>query len=370
MKILSIILLLCFPILLIGQEQMTNNIGWEYHPKWNPLNENEIYYTYQYDGEIDIFLFNTQTNEDNLLPIYKAGSLHFDITPDGNTMIFDARETPDEPINLYSLDLVNGSVELIVGYSRYPAISPDGSKIVYAGPNSKMYSADIDGSNAEVLISYQTDYEISDWSIDGTQIAFTSEQSGNSDIWIVNNDGSDLTQLTSSTNRDFWPCWSPYGDQIVYCSEEDGNSDIWIINVDGTGLTHLIDHPGYDTHPEWSKDGNTIMYASLQNGDFNIWAYEFETNSIKTVNSNCYFEVFPNPTSEEITLRFLAESPGIAKCRLLSIDSLEVFASKFQVSENGEVEYHVVLPKSLKPGIYILELSMGNYKKSKKINFQ
>ena len=40
------------------------------------------------------------------------------------------------------------------------------------------------------------------WSPDGTQIAFTSTRSGNSDVWLMNPDGTGVKRLTTSTGSE------------------------------------------------------------------------------------------------------------------------------------------------------------------------
>jgi TolB protein len=66
---------------------------------------------------------------------------------------------------------------------------------------------------------------------DGSLIAFTSERSGNRQIWIMPRRGGAPTQLTSDSSSNGWPAWSPDGKKIVFCSDRSGNLDLWVLDV-------------------------------------------------------------------------------------------------------------------------------------------
>ena len=62
-----------------------------------------------------------------------------------------------------------------------------------------------------------------------------------------------VTQLTD--NHDVFeanPIYSPDGEWIAFTSDEAGNDDIFIINIDGTGRRNLTNSPGRDILPNWS----------------------------------------------------------------------------------------------------------------------
>lgn len=109
------------------------------------------------------------------------------------------------------------------------------------------------------------------WSLDGTQIVFTSDRSGNNDIWVMNADGSSPVQLTTNVASDSRPYWSPDGTQIVFESNRTGNGEIWKMNVDGSGLAQLTVNAANDSHPTWSPDGTRIAFQSNRDGNNDIW---------------------------------------------------------------------------------------------------
>jgi WD40 repeat protein len=65
------------------------------------------------------------------------------------------------------------------------------------------------------------------WSPDGSQIAFTSDRSGNADIWLIPSAGGPATQITTDEAEDYAPCWSPDGRQIAFRSRRSRSDEIW-----------------------------------------------------------------------------------------------------------------------------------------------
>jgi TolB protein len=59
-------------------------------------------------------------------------------------------------------------------------------------------------------------------------IAFTSNRSGNYQIWVIPVEGGEPIKITTHPLKDGMPCWSPDGTRIAFCSHRSGNLDIWI----------------------------------------------------------------------------------------------------------------------------------------------
>jgi Tol biopolymer transport system component len=93
-------------------------------------------------------------------------------------------------------------------------------------------------------------------------IVFTSDRSGNWDLYIVQPDGSGLAQLTDHPSLDADPHFSPDGAQIVFRSRRDGSSDIFVMGADGSNPVNLINDPedSFDDEfaPRWNPDGKTF----------------------------------------------------------------------------------------------------------------
>src|SRR5215217_1059732 len=61
------------------------------------------------------------------------------------------------------------------------------------------------------------------------RVAFTYQD----DIWVVDADGSNPRRLTVNVGRDFSPRFSPDGKSIAFTSNRTGNNDVFVIPAIG-----------------------------------------------------------------------------------------------------------------------------------------
>jgi len=64
--------------------------------------------------------------------------------------------------------------------------------------------------------------------------------------------GQKVTQLTDNDRDDFAPAWSPDGRHIAFTSDDSGNCDVWVVKADGSGLKRLTERPGDDSGSCWA----------------------------------------------------------------------------------------------------------------------
>jgi TolB protein len=120
-------------------------------------------------------------------------------------------------------------------------------------------------SGREIRVSPVVGYSGS-WSPDGTMIAVSLEQQGNSDLFLLSPEGRVIRRLTEHLEIDVSPTWSPDGREIAFCSARTGSPQIYIMNVN-TGSTRRLTFRGnYNTSPSWSPKGDLIAYVNRAGG--------------------------------------------------------------------------------------------------------
>jgi Tol biopolymer transport system component len=102
----------------------------------------------------------------------------------------------------------------------------------------------------------------------GSRLAFTSDRSGNYDVWSMNPDGTGLTNLTNNPAKDYAPAWSPDGAKLAFTSLRTGTLQIHVMNADGSAVSNISNSVGPDDQAAWSPDGTRIAFTSdrLDNG--------------------------------------------------------------------------------------------------------
>lgn len=82
-------------------------------------------------------------------------------------------------------------------------------------------------------------------------IVFSSNRSGNYEIWSTDLEGKHFTQLTSSPGLDGQPAWSPDGSQIAFISNRTGYPAVWVMNRDGSNQHQISPEGMICRNPVW-----------------------------------------------------------------------------------------------------------------------
>jgi hypothetical protein len=100
-------------------------------------------------------------------------------------------------------------------------------------------------------------------------VLFTSDRTGDNDIWQVGLDGSEPTRLTDDGADDDVAVTAPDGLRIAFVSTRTGDAEIWTMALDGTDLRNLTQRPAADDgrwSVSWAPDGRSLAYASAGPG--------------------------------------------------------------------------------------------------------
>lgn len=81
------------------------------------------------------------------------------------------------------------------------------------------------------------------------------------DIWLAPKEGGPAQRLSSPRGEESFPRFSPDGTQIAFSGNYDGNTDVYVISVRG-GIPHRVTyHPSGDRLVDWYPDGKSLLYA-------------------------------------------------------------------------------------------------------------
>jgi Tol biopolymer transport system component len=209
-----------------------------------------------------------QNGTDKQQVTHMSGPATFpDFSPDGSTIVFTAKPAGSPTRDIYVIGSDgNGLTRLTSGAGNnvYPAFSPDGGKIVFNSNRtgtSQVYVMNADGSGqSQLTFDPQPKDQVSDWSPDGSKIAYLADTHGISDvvnpswgdIWVMNADGSGQHAITSGASW-YGTAWSPDGSRIA--TMDMPSRTIYTLNAaDGSDAQPV--HPeGLQFVPGWQPRG-------------------------------------------------------------------------------------------------------------------
>jgi WD40-like Beta Propeller Repeat len=177
-----------------------------------------------------------------------------------------------------------------------PAISPDGTKIVFASDREgppQLYIVRADGGGFPTAVfadSCLSQYPT--WGADGRTLYWERQCPGGR-FQIMRGDlaytaegnliGATLVNVRALTEPGFdsrYPRMSADGLTLAFTSYRHGNGEIYTMNRDGGELTRLTDNPAEDQAPSWTTHDAQLLFASNRSGNFQIHVREWATGEV------------------------------------------------------------------------------------------
>ena len=147
-----------------------------------------------------------------------------------------------------------------------PIWTPDGRRIAFASSSggraaTNIYWQAIDGSGAAERLTNSPHAQIpGSWHPDGRTLAFQEQVApGNFDLMLLPLGGEPAVFLSTPASETD-PAFSPDGRWVAYVSNESGRSDVYVRPFHGSGKWRISTDGG--THPTWSRTKHELFYGT------------------------------------------------------------------------------------------------------------
>src|SRR5688572_14971093 len=232
---------------------------------WSP-DSRYIAYQSRRTGTSDIWIVDVSTGEQRQLTTDIRNDLTPRWSPDGKWMAFISDRGGQTDIWMTP---VEGGTAIRLTNDRAvefnPRWTPDGRSITYGqgSVESELVLQTLGGGDPRVLVALPG-YNIpsGDLSPDGKTVLYTSDRSGNLDIWSVPVAGGEPVVFAASPVLEDNPKYSPDGSQVLFRSDRGGAFDLWVAPATGGEARRLTNDPANEGNHTWSPDGKSIAYGS------------------------------------------------------------------------------------------------------------
>ena len=258
-------------------ENITNNKAQDIFPMWIG---DEIYFASDRDRTMNLFVYNTTSKQTEKVTNFTDYDIKFP-SVNGNFIVFenggyiykfDARTRKAEKLtitltsdNIYARnEIKNGS-----DYLTAASLSADGERLVVTARGEVFDVPAEKGVTKNITRTPGAHERGGEWSPNGKMIAYISDASGETELYVQDATGSEPLQLTKDNDtyiRTF--SWSPDSKSIVYT---DRQNRINLLDVASKKKTTLLQDPvGEPSGVSFSPDSKWLTYTRSESNNFSV----------------------------------------------------------------------------------------------------
>lgn len=212
---------------------------------------------------------------------------NLELSPDDRRVAIEQLDADNRNGDIWILDPGRGTTTRFTFDPMWDAIpvwSPDGSHIAFRSdrnisePSDNLYWKDSGGGgNDEVLLLADSYKDPLSWTPDGKYLLFEESREGvnNSDIKLLSLADHRITPILQSQFNEYDAQFSPDGKRIAYVSDESGRSEIYIQSFPLTGAKWQISTGG-GSEPRWRNDGKELFFIG---SDGKLWSVAMDSDS-------------------------------------------------------------------------------------------
>ena len=191
-----------------------------------------------------------------------ASMVNFRVSPDDRSLL---AASPLTAINgVWVVDLARGQWTRLAADGIAPLWSPDGTRVAYTSrAGHDIYVRRVtDDSGTEPVVRDQTVKVLNDWARDGRHIVYAEHSAATKlDLWMLPLDGGQAKPLLSTSFNEAQARLSPDGRWIAYVSDESGTSEVYVRRFPAMDDPQGISAGG-GGQPQWRADQKELFYLA------------------------------------------------------------------------------------------------------------
>jgi Tol biopolymer transport system component len=287
------------------------------------------------NGKWDVYYMNASVGEPRRVTTDSCFNIGFvDVSPDGGQITYERSDRQGEHRGIYVVSSLGGMSRKVAHGGGSPRWRPDGLRIAFlrSGTTSQypsesgdfeLWSVQPDGRDErrELIDTVGTGWtRISyAWSPDASSFAWLRTfPEGNQEVVIRNLTSGQERQLTSdgtSIDEVFWLS----NDQVVFSSNRTGNTNIWMVSSSGGEPVQITKGSGPDLGIKASADARTLLYLQQQNVG-NIWIAGLDGTGLKQVTFDERHRLTPSFSPDGKRIAYvMADSDPLTRARYLYV---------------------------------------------------
>jgi serine/threonine-protein kinase len=210
------------------------------------------------------------------------GYLYVDLSPDETRVALDIR---DQENDSWVLDLERLTLQRLTfdaGNNRGVVFSPDGRRIAFSrelGDTEEIYWQAADGSGSPEPLTQDSGMPMHpmDITADGATLLYAKSNLPR-DIFMIPVAGppGPGTPVIAGPASEGSPTVSPDGRWLAYTSDESGDNEIYVRPFPDVDAGRWQVSRGGGVHPQWSRDGTELFYLEVRDPDVAMLAVPVE----------------------------------------------------------------------------------------------
>jgi eukaryotic-like serine/threonine-protein kinase len=195
-------------------------------------------------------------------------------------------------------------------------------------------SAPAGGSQSERWLTHGTSVDRQPiYSPDGRSLVFSSNRSGNIDLWRLSSETGSLKRLTKHPADDWDPAFSPDGRLLVWSSNRSEGLEIFVADADGHNPRQLT-HGASAENPTVTADGQWVIYSSGRLGMAGVCRIRLDGTEDHLVTASAKGHPDVSPDGRHVVFRTQSIN-GVTTLRVAEVESGAVLPADARIEAAG-----------------------------------